>query len=77
MRAEVVSLEPGEEPGLFKAVLKMTDERLRDIELVRKALERSVNSLNALEMVRENAEALEARALILHREILNRAAKTG
>lgn len=76
MRAEVISLEPGDAEGLYKAVLKITDEHELD-ELVRKALERSVSTLNALELVRAGVEATEARAILLQRTVAQKALKVG
>ena len=62
MKAELVSLDKGDDEGIYNAVLKISDESGTEEPTLRRALERSVRSLNALAGIRERIEEIDDRA---------------
>lgn len=62
MKAELVSLDKSGDEGIYNAVLKISDETGAEEPILRRALERSIRSLNALTGIRERIEEIDDRA---------------
>lgn len=72
MQAEVVSLEKGDIEGIYHATLKIHDDKYGDEELLREALERSVLSLNAIEVIKSRMDVIGERAKLLYTTTMQR-----